>query len=68
MEMSELLSIARGDAPAELLLTNARIVNVYSGEIENADIAIAAGVIVGVGGGYRGKETIDLAGAFVAPD
>lgn len=67
MEMSDLLSIARGDAPAELLLTNARIVNVYSGEIENADIAIAAGVIAGIGGGYRGNETIDLAGAFVAP-
>lgn len=67
MEMSELLAIARGDVPAELLLTNARIVNVYTGEIENADIAIAGSVIAGIGGGYRGKETIDLAGTFVAP-
>jgi adenine deaminase len=67
MEMCELLSIARGDAPAELLLANARLVNVYTGEIEIADIAIAGGVIAGVGAGYHATETIDLAGAFVAP-
>jgi adenine deaminase len=67
MTASELLSVARGDRPADLVLRNARIVNVYSGEIEQGDIACAGGRIAGIGPGYRAHETHDLAGAFVAP-
>ncbi|MGB7156842.1 MAG: adenine deaminase [Tepidisphaeraceae bacterium] len=62
-----LLRAARGDTPAELLLRNARIVNVFSGEIEDSDIAIFGGMIAGIGTGYSATETIDLAGAYVAP-
>ncbi|HRK30778.1 MAG TPA: adenine deaminase [Tepidisphaeraceae bacterium] len=64
---SELLAVARQQAPADLLLRGGRIVNVFSGEIELADIAIANGRIAGIGPGYRANETIDLNGAFVAP-
>jgi adenine deaminase len=69
MTTASLLSVARGDSPADLLLRNARIVNVFSGEIERepTDIAIAGDRIAGVGGGYAAKESIDLSGAFVAP-
>ena len=67
MNVSRLLSVARGDRPADLLLHHARIVNVFSGTIEEADIAIADGVIVGIGNGYSGSESVDLHGAFVAP-
>jgi adenine deaminase len=67
MTASDLISVARGDAPADLLLRGARIVNVFSGEIERADVAIAGGLIAGVGAGYDAKEIIDLAGAYVAP-
>ncbi len=67
MDISALLAIARGDTPADLVLKNARLVNVYSGEIESTDIAIADGKIVGIGVGYKGRETIDLGGAYVAP-
>src|SRR5262245_16369112 len=62
-----LLRVARGDAPADLLLKNARIVNVFSSQIEPADIAIVNGLIAGIGPGYQTKETIDLKGAYVAP-
>jgi adenine deaminase len=65
--VSQLLLIARGDAPADLVLRGGRIVNVFSGQIERADIAIVDGLIAGVGEGYAGKETIDLNGAYVAP-
>src|SRR5882724_12466517 len=67
MDVPTLIAIARGDSPADLLLRNARIVNVFSGEIEHADVAIAGGLIAGVGVGYSARETVDLNGAYVAP-
>src|SRR5581483_9833581 len=66
MNLSALLAVARGDSPADLLLRNARIVNVFSGEIESGDIAIAANRIAGIGS-YQANESIDLRGNFVAP-
>lgn len=60
------LAIARGEQPAELLFKNARLVNVLSGEIHPANLAVEDGRIVGLGD-YRGRKTIDLKGAFVAP-
>ena len=61
-----LLAVARGDQPADRVLRNARIVNVFSGTIESGDIAIFDGHIAGIGS-YKGKEEIDLKGAYVAP-
>lgn len=62
-----MLAVARGDRPADLVLRGGRVVNVFSGEIEEAEIALAGDLIVGVGAGYAAHETIDLGGAFVAP-
>lgn len=62
-----LLSAARGDTPADLILRNGSVVNVFTGEIETADVAIAGGIIVGVGPGYSARGEIDLKGAFLAP-
>ena len=62
-----LLAVARGDVPADLLLKNGRIVNVFSGEVEPGDIAIAGDRIAGIGAGYQAKATVDLAGAYIAP-
>src|SRR5688572_10539002 len=67
MAKAQLLSVARGDSPADLVLKNGRIVNVFSGEIEQADVAIYGNRIVGVGSGYHGNVQIDLRGLFVAP-
>ncbi|CAN5424183.1 adenine deaminase [soil metagenome] len=67
MHLNALLAVARGDEPADLLLKNARLVNVFSGEIDQTDIAIAGGKIAGVGPGYTAKETLDLNGAYVSP-
>jgi adenine deaminase len=65
--MPHLLAVARGDVPADLLLTNGRLVNVFTGEIEATDIAIAGDRIAGIGPGYQGRETVDVGGAYVAP-
>ena len=67
MNLSHLLSVARGDEPADLLFQNGRLVNLFTGAIEAADLAIAAGRIAGIGPGYRAVQTVDLRGAFVTP-
>ena len=64
---SALLATARGEQLADLLLRNGRVVNVLSGEIEEADVALFGGRIAGVGAGYSAGETVDLQGAFIAP-
>ncbi len=58
---------ALGAQPADLVLANARLVNVLSGRIEEGvSIAIAGSRVVGVGD-YRGAERIDLGGRYVYP-
>jgi len=59
--------VALGEAPADLLLRNARVVNVASGEVERASVAIVDGRIVGVGDYTDGADELDLAGAYLAP-
>ena len=66
-DFARLLPVSRGDAPADCVLTGGHIVNVYTGEIEQADIAIVDGVIAGIGNGYEGIKRIDLKGSYVAP-
>lgn len=66
MPLDELISYARGDEPADLLLNNGRVVNVLSGEIVETNVAILRTRIVGLGD-YEANEVIDLEGAFLAP-
>jgi adenine deaminase len=60
------LSVARGEKPAELLFKNARLVNVFSGEIHPADVAVDDGRVVGLGE-YDAREVVELEGAYLAP-
>jgi adenine deaminase len=64
--VSQKLSIARGEQPAELLFKNARLVNVLSGEIHPANVAVEDGRVVGIGD-YKARKVIDLRGAYLAP-
>jgi adenine deaminase len=66
VDLPALIRHARGDAPADLLLTNTQVVNVLSGEIVASDVAIVRSRIVGLGT-YEAKETLDLEGAYLAP-
>ena len=69
-ELQRRIQIARGAIPADLVLLNAQLVNVCSGESYHADVAIADGRVVGVsapGDGYRGLEERDLQGRWLAP-
>jgi adenine deaminase len=66
-DLPRLLAVARGQILADLVLQGGRVINVFTGEIERADIAIGDGRIAGIGAGYRGEAQIDLAGSYVAP-
>jgi adenine deaminase len=63
----ERIRAGKGERPADLVLKQGRVVNVFSGEITAADVAIHDGVFVGVGPQYHGRVEVDLAGRFVAP-
>jgi adenine deaminase len=67
MELAHFLSIARGDQSADLALRNGRVINVFTGEIVETDVAIAGDQIVGVGPDYEAQEEIDLGGRYVCP-
>ena len=65
-ELKRRISAGRGDALADLVLKNAKIVNVFTDEIDTADIAISGNSIVGVGT-YHGRKEVDLHGKYVCP-
>ena len=51
---------------AALVIKNANIVNVFTGTIEQGDVAIRDGIILGIGT-YSGREEIDAKGAYLCP-
>lgn len=67
MNRAELIRVARGQEPADLVLAGADIVNVFTGEIYRADVAVHGGSIVGVGESYEGRERVDLSGLTLIP-
>ena len=60
------IGLALGEVRADVLLKNARLVNVLSGDIHDADIAIADGIIIGFGD-YQADTVIDCQGRHVCP-
>lgn len=61
-----LIAVAAGREKADLVLKNAKYLNVFSNEFLCGDIAVANGLIAGVGK-YDGKTEIDVSGKFVLP-
>lgn len=66
MDLNAIITAARGDAPVDLRLSNARIVNVFSGRIVDGGVAVKNGYVVGFGD-YDAAETVDLKGRYLAP-
>jgi len=61
-----IIDVAAGRRKADLVLKNATFVNVFSGELEQGDIAVAEGLIVGIGQ-YDGVQEADMTGRIVCP-
>lgn len=53
--------------PADLVLKNARVVDVFTGEIRASDVAVTCGMIAAVGDSYEGQTEEDLEGRYVLP-
>ncbi|MER2060262.1 MAG: adenine deaminase, partial [Niallia sp.] len=51
---------------ADIVITNAKIVNVFTGEIMKGDVAIADDKIAGIGS-YKGQRVIDAEGKYLVP-
>lgn len=65
--MKELIAVSKGDLPADLILSNARIVNTFSAEIEEGNVAIHEERIAGIGDYSRAREVVDLEGRYLSP-
>ncbi|MBD5424038.1 MAG: adenine deaminase [Allobaculum sp.] len=65
-KLKQMIAIARGEEKADVVLKNAQIVNVFTNQILQKDIALYQERIVGIGH-YEGKKTIDLENKFVVP-
>ena len=66
MKTIDLLDVALGIEKAELVIKNANLVNVCSGEIYETDIAIADGIVAGLGR-YEGRNEIEAKGKYAVP-
>ena len=65
-ELKKLIDTAAGRIPADLVIKNCKVVNVFSGKIQEGDIAFSGDQIAGIGA-YEGKEVIDAEGRYAAP-
>jgi adenine deaminase len=66
-EVLQAITVAAGRAPGTLLLRNANLINIFSGETYLTDLLIAGRLIAAVGIGYTAATEIDLAGRYVCP-
>lgn len=66
-KLAHLISVAKGEQLADLLLANAKVVNVFSGEIEPSNVVICDDRIAGVGDYHQAKQVLDLSGKYLAP-
>ena len=65
--IKERIDCAMKRAACDLVIKNARIFNVFTGETEEGEIAVRAGIIVGIGTGYRGEREYDGGGMIFLP-
>ena len=61
------IEVASGRQKADLVLKNATYVNVFSSQLSHGDIAVAGGLIAGMGDNYSGEVEIDMGGKLVLP-
>jgi adenine deaminase len=61
------IAVARGDEPADLVLSGGRVLSVFTGEFLEADVAIVGEHVAGVGPGYEGTERLDVSDLILLP-
>lgn len=64
--LTKQIKVASKKVPADIVIKNAKIIDVFNGEIIHQDVAIADGYFVGFGA-FEGSEVIDAQGQYMAP-
>ncbi|KLO22281.1 adenine deaminase [Marinitoga sp. 1197] len=67
MKIKDIIPVALGKEKPDVLLKNAKLVNVFTGEIEETNVALFRKRIAGIGDYDDGKEIIDLEGMYLLP-
>lgn len=65
-DLQRRLAVARGDEPADLVLSGGKVFSVFTGEFLDADVAVSGEHVAGIGR-YEGLETADVSGLFLIP-
>ncbi|MDR1950255.1 MAG: adenine deaminase, partial [Spirochaetaceae bacterium] len=65
-ELKQLIDTAAGRIPADIVIRNGTIVDVYTGSLIRGDIAICGHLIAGIGS-YEGRVVLDATGQYVLP-
>lgn len=64
--LNQLIQVARGERAPDLVIKGGRVLNLFTGEVIPADVAICNGLIAGVGS-YDSPAAIDAGGDFISP-
>ncbi len=67
MKIRDIVPVALGKEPADVLIKNGKIVNVFTGRIEEANIALFRKRIAGIGDYTDGKKVVDAGGGYIVP-
>ena len=67
MRAIDIIPVAKGEQPADFLIKNAKVVNVFSGDIQETNVAIFQKRIAGIGDYTEGKRILDLKGKYLVP-
>lgn len=65
-KLKKLIDVSAGRIPADVVIKNCRVIDVYSGTVVEGDIAISDDLIAGVGN-YHGNKEVDGCGRYAAP-
>lgn len=66
-DLRQRIQVGSGAAPADLVLKNASVLDVFSGTWVKGDVAVINGQVAGIGETYSGKSEIDCRGKFIVP-
>jgi adenine deaminase len=67
VKIIDIVPVAMGQKEADVILSNAKSVNIFTGKIEEGNIALFRKRIAGIGDYHEGKEVIDLRGRIILP-
>src|SRR6266545_1735717 len=65
-DLAHRIAVARGDAPADVVVKGGRVLSVFTREWLEADVAVCDGYVTGLGE-YEGHEILDASGGWVVP-